>query len=207
MVELPEGKMKSREGTVVDADDLVENMYATAKETSLSQGRLDDMSDEDKEELFEMIGLGALKYFIIKVDPRKTMLFDPKESIDFNGNTGPFIQYTHARIKSILRKAKEPGNEIKTNECELTPKEIYIIKLLNNFPVRIKDAGDEHSPAVVANYAYELAKEFSQYYHDTSILKEENLSIKENRLALIESIAKVLVKAMDLLGIRLPERM
>ncbi len=207
MVELPEGKMKSREGTVVDADDLVQGMYTTAKETSLEQGRLDDMDKSEQEDLFEMIGLGALKYFILKVDPKKTMLFDPKESIDFNGNTGPFIQYTHARIKSILRKGADQGFSAKPSEISLLPKEIEIIKLLNVFPIRIKEAGDEHSPAIIANYAYELAKEFSQYYHDVSILKEEDVQVKESRLALIETIAKVLTRAMDILGVRLPERM
>lgn len=216
MVELPEGKMKSREGTVVDADDLVEKMYQTAKETSLELGKLGDMGEPEQEALFEMLGLGALKYFIIKVDPKKTMLFDPKESIDFNGNTGPFIQYTHARIKSILRKAASEGFEkavvsadvVKDgNVSYLLPKEIEIIKLLNTFPVVIKEAGDAHSPAVVANYAYELAKEFNQYYHDVTILKEENQAARNQRLALIEIISRVLVKAMGILGITLPERM
>ena len=216
MVELPEGKMKSREGTVVDADDLVEKMYQTAKETSLELGKLGDMGEQEQEALFEMLGLGALKYFIIKVDPKKTMLFDPKESIDFNGNTGPFIQYTHARIKSILRKAVSEGFEkavvsadvVKDgNVSYLLPKEIEIIKLLNTFPVVIKEAGDAHSPAVVANYAYELAKEFNQYYHDVTILKEENQAARNQRLALIEIISRVLVKAMGILGITLPERM
>lgn len=216
MVELPEGKMKSREGTVVDADDLVEKMYQTAKETSLELGKLGDMGTEEQEALFEMLGLGALKYFIIKVDPKKTMLFDPKESIDFNGNTGPFIQYTHARIKSILRRAVAEGYEkgvmdvesVKNGSIEtLLPKEIEIIKLLNTFPTVIKEAGDAHSPAVVANYAYELAKEFNQYYHDVTILREENVSIRNQRLALIDLIARVLVKAMGILGITLPERM
>ncbi len=208
MVELPEGKMKSREGTVVDADDLVQDMYSTARETSLALGRLDDMPEVEREDLFEMIGLGALKYFILKVDPRKTMLFDPKESIDFNGNTGPFIQYTHARIKSILRKAVERGysDEIPA-QSQLLPKEIEIIKMLNAFPQKVKEAGDNHSPAVIANFAYDLAKEFSQYYHDTTILNEEDASLRSQRLALIKVIAKVLVKAMDILGIRLPERM
>ena len=207
MVELPEGKMKSREGPVVDADDLVENMYMTAKETSMALGRLDDMGEQEREQLFEMIGLGALKYFIIKVDPKKTMLFDPKESIDFNGNTGPFIQYTHARIKSILRKAQERGFEEAVGTADMLPKEIEIVKMLNNFPSKVKEAGDAHSPAVIANYAYELAKEFSQYYHDVTILNEENATLRSNRLALIKVIAKVLVKAMDILGISLPERM
>lgn len=216
MVELPEGKMKSREGTVVDADDLVEKMYQTAKETSLELGKLGDMDKEEQETLFEMLGLGALKYFIIKVDPKKTMLFDPKESIDFNGNTGPFIQYTHARIKSILRKADAEGYEMgvipadtvkNSSGLYLLPKEIEIIKLLNTFPTVIKEAGDAHSPAVIANYAYELAKEFNQYYHDTTILKEADASVRNQRLALISVIAKVLVKAMGILGITLPERM
>lgn len=216
MVELPEGKMKSREGTVVDADDLVEKMYQTAKETSLELGKLGDMDKEEQEALFEMLGLGALKYFIIKVDPKKTMLFDPKESIDFNGNTGPFIQYTHARIKSILRKADAEGYEMgvipadtvkNSSGLYLLPKEIEIIKLLNTFPTVVKEAGDAHSPAVIANYAYELAKEFNQYYHDTTILKEADAAVRNQRLALISVIAKVLVKAMGILGITLPERM
>lgn len=210
MVELPEGKMKSREGTVVDADDLLEKMYNTAKETSLELGKLDDMSEAEQDELFRMLSLGALKYFIIKVDPRKTMLFDPKESIDFNGNTGPFIQYTHARIKSILRKAAAQGIDYATNSdagVELSPKEVRIVKILNNFPNKIAEAGEAHSPAIVANYAYELAKEFNQYYHDTPILREENKTVLAFRLQLIELIARVLTKAMDILGIKLPERM
>ncbi len=209
MVELPEGKMKSREGTVVDADDLLEKMYNTAKETSLELGKLDDMTPEEQDELFRMLSLGALKYFIIKVDPRKTMLFDPKESIDFNGNTGPFIQYTHARIKSILRKAGAQGIDwaAAPENVELNPKEVRIVKILNNFPNKIAEAGQAHSPAVVANYAYELAKEFNQYYHDTPILREEDKAVLVFRLRLIELIARVLTKAMDILGIRLPERM
>lgn len=209
MVELPEGKMKSREGTVVDADDLLEKMYNTAKETSLELGKLDDMSEAEQDELFRMLSLGALKYFIIKVDPRKTMLFDPKESIDFNGNTGPFIQYTHARIKSILRKAQAQGIDWTSvsENVELNPKEVRIIKILNNFPNKIAEAGEAHSPAIVANYAYELAKEFNQYYHDTPILREENKAVLAFRLQLIELIARVLTKAMDILGIELPERM
>ena len=209
MVELPEGKMKSREGTVVDADDLLEKMYNTAKETSLELGKLDDMSETEQDELFRMLSLGALKYFIIKVDPRKTMLFDPKESIDFNGNTGPFIQYTHARIKSILRKAQAQGIDWTSvsENVELNPKEVRIIKILNNFPNKIAEAGEAHSPAIVANYAYELAKEFNQYYHDIPILREENKAVLAFRLQLIELIARVLTKAMDILGIELPERM
>lgn len=211
MVELPQGKMKSREGTVVDADDLIAKMYNTAKETSLELGKLDDMDEAEQDALFRMIGLGALKYFIIKVDPKKTMLFDPKESIDFNGNTGPFIQYTHARIKSILRKADAAGiargGADVADASFLSPKEIRIIKILSQFPAKIAEGGDAHSPAVIANYAYDLAKEFNQYYHDTPILREENAEILRYRLSLVENIAKVLVKAMSILGITLPERM
>lgn len=213
MVELPEGKMKSREGTVVDADDLMERMFNTAKETSLELGKLSGMDEREQNRLFEIVGLGALKYFIIKVDPKKTMLFNPKESIDFNGNTGPFIQYTHARIKSILRKAAEEGigsttiKESSSNGRLLLPKEIEIIKLLNNYPVVVKEAGDAFSPAMIANYTYELAKEFNQYYHDTSILRESDVAIKANRIALLELIASVLVKSAGILGITLPERM
>ena len=211
MVELPEGKMKSREGTVVDADDLIEKMYATAKETSLELGKLSDMDHEEQERLFHMIGLGALKYFIIKVDPKKTMLFDPKESIDFNGNTGPFIQYTHARIKSILRKAASTGISYGISDvAEDTPlsaKEIRIIKSLDQFPGKIAEAGAAYSPAIIANYSYDLAKEFNQYYHDTPILKEEDGKLLRYRLMLIDKVARVLVKAMSVLGIELPERM
>lgn len=209
MVELPEGKMKSREGTVVDADDLIEKMYNTAKETSLELGKLDGMSEQEQDELFRMLSLGALKYFIIKVDPKKTMLFDPKESIDFNGNTGPFIQYTHARIKSILRKAADQGIDLgaELKSTELNAKEVRLVKILNSFPAKIAEAGLAHSPALVANYAYELAKDFNQYYHDTPILREEDDAKLRLRLKLISMIARVLVKAMDILGIRLPERM
>ena len=211
MVELPQGKMKSREGTVVDADDLIEKMYNTARETSLELGKLEDMDEKEQDALFRMIGLGALKYFIIKVDPKKTMLFDPKESIDFNGNTGPFIQYTHARIKSILRKAAAAGIDWRgtasSTSAGLSPKEVRIIKILNQFPSRIAEGGEAHSPAVIANYAYDLAKEFNQYYHDTPILREEDGALLKYRLELVENIAKVLVKAMSILGITLPERM
>ena len=211
MVELPEGKMKSREGTVVDADDLLEKMYNTAKETSLELGKIDNMSDSEQDELFRTLSLGALKYFIIKVDPKKTMLFDPKESIDFNGNTGPFIQYTHARIKSILRKAAERGIAFGTASVDehtpLSAKEIRLIKLLDMYPGKIAEGGQAHSPAVIANYAYDLAKEFNQYYHDTPILKEEDAALLKYRLMLLSAIAGVLVKATDILGIRLPERM
>ena len=211
MVELPEGKMKSREGTVVDADDLIADMYRTAKETSLELGKLEGMSQQEQDELFRMIGLGALKYFIIKVDPKKTMLFDPKESIDFNGNTGPFIQYTHARICSILRKAAENG--VKPEEAGFTAnaepgaKEIRLIKILAAYPDKVAEAAGAHSPALIANYAYELAKEFNQYYHETPILREQNADLLLFRLALVKSLAAVLRKAMGILGIGLPEKM
>ena len=211
MVELPEGKMKSREGTVVDADDLIEKMYNTAKETSAELGKIDNMTEAEQDELFRTLSLGALKYFIIKVDPKKTMLFDPKESIDFNGNTGPFIQYTHARIKSILRKAASTGISYGISDvAEDTPlsaKEIRIIKLLDQFPGKIAEAGAAYSPAIIANYSYDLAKEFNQYYHDTPILKEEDGKLLRYRLMLIDKVARVLVKAMSVLGIELPERM
>ncbi|MBQ0096815.1 MAG: arginine--tRNA ligase [Bacteroidales bacterium] len=213
MVELPEGKMKSREGTVVDADDLIEDMYRTAKETSmeLGNGKLDGMSEEEQDKLFRMIGLGALKYFIIKVDPKKTMLFDPKESIDFNGNTGPFIQYTHARICSILRKAAEGGINVADvaldENAALSAKEIRIVKILAAFPDKIAEAAQAHSPALVANFAYELAKEFNQYYHDTPVLKEKDTALLSLRLHLISVLAAVLRKAMGILGISLPEKM
>lgn len=210
MVELPEGKMKSREGTVVDADDLLQKMYEEARATSDESGKLADMREEDKAKLYHMIGLGALKYFIIKVDPKKTMLFNPKESIDFNGNTGPFIQYTHARIRSILRKAAEKGIEYSASplpKVELSAKEIRLIKLLNTFPARVAEGAQAYSPAVIANYAYDLAKEFNQYYHDTPILKEENEDVLKMRLVLIDTLSAVLRKAMGILGIELPERM
>ena len=211
MVELPEGKMKSREGTVVDADDLLEQMYDEARKTSEESGKLADMSDDEKAQLYRMIGLGALKYFIIKVDPKKTMLFNPKESIDFNGNTGPFIQYTHARIKSILRKADDQGISHKAADVlasiEPSAKETRLIKLLSTYPAKVAEAGAAYSPAVIANYAYDLAKEFNQYYHDTRILQEEDQDVRRFRLVLIQTVAEVLVKAMDILGIRLPQRM
>ncbi|MBR1678364.1 MAG: arginine--tRNA ligase [Bacteroidales bacterium] len=208
MVELPEGKMKSREGTVVDADDLIRDMYQEAKKTSEESGKLADLSDEEKEKLYHMIGLGALKYFIIKVDPKKTMLFNPKESIDFNGNTGPFIQYTHARICSILRKATVPfGPEDIWADLVPSAKEIRLVKLLGLFPAKVAEAGNSLSPAVIANYSYELAKEFNQYYHDTPILREEDGKVLKFRLELIAVLARTLRTAMNLLGIQLPERM
>ena len=209
MVELPEGKMKSREGTVVDADDLIQKMYDEAKATSEESSKLDSLSDEEKDKLYGIIGLGALKYFILKVDPRKKMLFNPKESIDFNGNTGPFIQYTHARICSILRKAAERGIELGgvPAEVELSPKEIRLVKILSTYPQKVQEAADSFSPAVLANFSYELAKEFNQYYHDTPILKEENREVLVMRLSLIDTLASVLRKAMAILGIELPDRM
>ena len=211
MVELPEGKMKSREGTVVDADDLIQKMYEEAKATSNESGKLEGLADEEKERLYHMIGLGALKYFIIKVDPKKTMLFDPKESIDFNGNTGPFIQYTHARICSILRKAAAQGVAFDAagipDSVALSPKEVRLVKLLAAYPQKVQEAADALSPAIIANYAYDLAKEFNQYYHDTPILKEEDPVLLKARLVLIETLASVLRKATAILGIELPDRM
>ena len=211
MVELPEGKMKSREGTVVDADDLIQSMYEEAKKTSEESGKLADLSDEEKDALYHMIGLGALKYFIIKVDPKKTMLFNPKESIDFNGNTGPFIQYTHARIRSILRKAGEQGIVFGpadvTTALEPSAKEIRLVKLLGLYPAKVAEANAALSPAVIANYAYDLAKEFNQYYHDTPVLKEEDAAVLRFRLVLIDTLARTLRSAMGLLGIQLPDRM
>ena len=205
MVELPEGKMKSREGTVVDADDLIEDMYQEAKATSEESGKLDDVDDAEKDRLYHMIGLGALKYFILKVDPRKKMLFNPKESIDFNGNTGPFIQYTHARICSILRKAAKPSAAV--TGSALNVKEIRLVQLLNLYRTKLAEACDSFSPAIMANYSYDLAKEFNQYYHDTQILKESDEEVRSMRLVLIRAVAQVLAHSMALLGIELPERM
>ena len=207
MVELPEGKMKSREGTVVDADDLIESMYQEAKKTSEESGKLTDVPASEREKLYHEIGLGALKYFIIKVDPKKTMLFNPAESIDFNGNTGPFIQYTHARISSILRKATVSFGPADALGVEPSAKEIRLTQLLSLYPAKVAEAGAALSPAVIANYAYDLAKEFNQYYHDTPILKEADTAVLRYRLVLIASLAQVLRSAMGLLGISLPERM
>ena len=208
MVELPEGKMKSREGTVVDADDLIEKMYQEAKATSEESGKLDNVSDEEKDRLYSMIGLGALKYFILKVDPKKKMLFNPKESIDFNGNTGPFIQYTHARIQSILRKAAEQGFAASAAPgVQLSPKETRLVKLISSYPQKVGEAAASLSPALIANYCYELAKEFNQYYHDTSILHEPDAGLLSMRLELISTFASVLRRAMKILGIELPDRM
>lgn len=215
MVELPEGKMKSREGTVVDADDLIAEMVATARAVAEEAGKLDGLSAQEIAEISRMVGLGALKYFILKVDPKKTMLFDPKESIDFNGNTGPFIQYTYARIKSLERRAAEQGGSITVtsvadfDEGRLPePKEIELIKHLAEFAGVVRQAGAEFSPAVVASYAYDVAKEFNQYYHDYPILKPEvSQADRVFRLSLAAQVAGILGRAMGLLGIEMPERM
>ncbi len=205
MVELPEGKMKSREGTVVDADDLIEVMYNTAKATTEELGKVDDFSAEELDALYKTVSMGALKYFILKVDPRKKMLFDPKESIDFNGHTGPFIQYTHARIKSVIRKSNE--NDATYTVSDIHPLEREILRGIYDFEAVMEEAGKTYSPALIANYAYELTKLFNRFYHDLSILKEEDANKRKFRLALSSSCAQVLSKAMDVLGIQVPERM
>ena len=209
MVELPEGKMKSREGTVVDADDLVDEMVGTATEISKELGKLDGLTEEEISSICEMIGLGGLKYFILKVDPRKNMTFNPKESIDFNGNTGSFIQYTHARICSVLRKAAEQGISLAelNNDIELKEKEVSLIQALAAFPAVVAQAGKEYSPSLIANYTYDLVKEYNQFYHDFSILKEENADLKNMRLVLSANVAKVIKSAMSLLGIQVPSKM
>ncbi len=239
MVELPEGKMKSREGTVVDADDLIADMVTTAREMSAELGKLESCTAEEADAVSTMVGLGALKYFILKVDPKKTMLFDPRESIDFNGNTGPFIQYTHARIRSILRKAVEagidtalplntsaqakiaqPGTSTRPENTEagicqsavesgqlLLPEEIDLIKTLSEYPATVKAAGDNFAPSIIGAYVYELAKQFNGYYHDHSILKEENDGVRRLRLQLAAQVARVIRSGMKLLGIEVPERM
>lgn len=210
MVELPEGKMKSREGTVVDADDLMAEMIDTAKETSNELGKLDGLTKEEADNIARIIGLGALKYFILKVDARKNMTFNPKESIDFNGNTGPFIQYTYARIQSVLRKAKEAGIEIPAQlpaGIELSEKEEGLIQMVADFAAIVKQAGEDYSPSIIANYTYDLVKEYNQFYHDFSILREENEAVKVFRLALSENVAKVVRLGMGLLGIEVPDRM
>ena len=210
MVELPEGKMKSREGTVVDADDLMDEMTRTARETSEELGgKLSGLTEEEANNIYRIIGLGALKYFMLKVDARKNMLFNPKESIDFNGNTGPFIQYTYARTRSIERKAIESGVEAIANAtpASISEKECSIIRLLNDFPAVVRQAGNDYSPSAIASYAYELAKEYNQFYHDFSILREENADTKAFRILLTRNVGKVIKTAMNLLGIEVPERM
>lgn len=210
MVELPEGKMKSREGTVVDADDLMAEMIDTAKETSNELGKLDGLTKEEADNIARIVGLGALKYFILKVDARKNMTFNPKESIDFNGNTGPFIQYTYARIQSVLRKAKEAGIEIPAQlpaGIELSEKEEGLIQMVADFAAIVKQAGEDYSPSIIANYTYDLVKEYNQFYHDFSILREENEAVKVFRLTLSENVAKVVRLGMGLLGIEVPDRM
>jgi arginyl-tRNA synthetase len=210
MVELPQGKMKSREGTVVDADELMAEMIEVSRKTSEELGKLEGYTPEQAAETYTMIALGALKYFMLKVDPKKNMLFNPEESIDFNGNTGPFIQYTYARIRSVLRKATDREIELVRNisiTSDIPAKELQLIKLISQFPVAIKEAGDNYSPALVANYIYELVKEFNQFYHEFPILIEENIEIRNLRLVLAETVGKTIKTGMKLLGIDVPERM
>jgi arginyl-tRNA synthetase len=210
MVELPEGRMKSREGTIVDADDLIKEMQQTAKEVSLELGKLTEFSDEEKEDIFRKIGLGALKYFILKVDPRKNMTFNPVESIDFNGNTGPFIQYTYARINSVFRKAEQLGINTdigSLNDAKAGTKEIELIKLLRRFSETVSAAATGYSPAIIANYCYELAREYNQFYHEYSILGESDKSLRNFRLVLSKLVSEVIYTGMWLLGIEMPERM
>lgn len=209
MVELPNGRMKSREGTVVDADDLVAGMVEVAKSVSLELGKLEGYTEAEKENIYRIVALGALKYFILKVDPKKTMTFNPEESIDFNGNTGPFIQYTYARIQSILRKAGETGIEIpsRAETTTLNDKERLLLKTISLFPEVVKEAGKGHSPAVVANYVYDLVKEFNSFYHDHSILNEPDLKIRDFRLAVALTVGRIIKNGFSLLGIEVPERM
>ena len=208
MVELPQGKMKSREGTVVDADDLMEEMVANAREVSAQLGKTDGLTPAEIDEISETVGLGALKYFLLKVDPRKNMMFNPAESIDFNGNTGPFIQYTYARIRSVLRKAAELGYETGDYAAVIpNEKEIALIQTLSDFPATVEEAGRSYSPALIANYTYELVKQYNQFYHDYSILKEGDPATRSLRLALCKSVARTVKQAMSLLGINVPERM
>ena len=210
MVELPEGKMKSREGTVVDADDLMGEMIETAKETSGDLGKLDGLTQAEADDIARIVGLGALKYFILKVDARKNMTFNPKESIDFNGNTGPFIQYTYARIRSVLRKATEAGIVIPEQlhaGIELSTKEEGLIQMLADFAGVVKQAGEDYSPSLIANYCYDLVKEYNQFYHDYSILREENPDVRAFRLSLSREVSKIVRLGMGLLGIEVPERM
>ncbi len=208
MVELPAGKMKSREGTVVDADDLMDEMFETARDMSTELGKLDGFGEEEKDRVFSIIGLGALKYFILKVDPKKNMVFDPVESVDFNGNTGPFIQYTHARIRSVMRKAREEGLKPGlSGDPDLNPKEKDLMRLIYFYPETLRMAAQERNPALIANYCYELAREFNQFYHDYSIMSAETQKLRKFRLMLSETVARVIASGMDLLGIEVPERM
>jgi len=210
MVELPEGKMKSREGTVVDADDLIDEMISNARAMSYDLGKLEGLTEEEKEQIFRIIGLGALKYYILKVDPVKNMTFNPRESIDFDGNTGPFIQYTHARIKSVFRKAAEMGIELPVKtavDVMVNEKERNILKLIHEFPDVVKNSGEAYNPSLIANYIYDLTKEYNQFYHDYPILKEMDDRIRDMRLMLSAITARVLKNGMALLGIEVPERM
>ena len=211
MVELPNGKMKSREGTVVDADDLIESMVENAAQMSADKvNRLENITPEEAHEIARRVGLGALKYFILKVDARKNMLFNPEESIDFNGNTGPFIQYTYARIRSILRKAEAEGTQVPAElplTAELTAKEISLIQHLQGFAAVVRQAGNDYNPSAIANYCYELVKEYNQFYHDLSVLREPDQDKKVFRLALSAAVSQVVKNGMGLLGIEVPERM
>ncbi|MBA4321449.1 MAG: arginine--tRNA ligase, partial [Odoribacter sp.] len=210
MVELPEGRMKSREGTVVDADDLIREMTDTAREVSQELGKLENYSDTEREEIFRMIGLGALKYYILKVDPRKNMTFNPVDSIDFNGNTGPFIQYTYARIRSVIKKAEQGNLKEDTDSLSSikpTSKELELIKVLRKFHLVVSEAAASYSPAIIANYCYDLAKEYNQFYHDHSILAHDNKNVRNFRLILSRLTSDVLSSGMWLLGIEMPERM
>ena len=207
MVELPNGKMKSREGTVVDADDLMDLMVSDAYRTSMELGKFNDITEEERREIARIVGMGALKYFILKVDARKNMLFNPEESIDFNGNTGPFIQYTHARIRSILRKAESQNSQLAIVNCQISPKEIELIQKMSEYSAAVEQAGKDYSPSGIANYCYELTKIFNQFYNDYSILNEPDEQKKQVRLVLAKNVAKILKNGMALLGIEVPERM
>ena len=208
MVELPNGRMKSREGTVVDADDLMDEMVSTARQVSAELGKLDGVAEDEVAKITEMVGLGALKYFLLKVDPRKNMVFDPSETIDFNGNTGPFIQYTYARIRSVIRKAEEAGMSFTGYEgVKPGEREIAVIQRLADYPSVVAEAGRAYSPALIANYAYDLVKDYNAFYHDCSILREEDPKVRALRLAISQTVARTVASAMSLLGIRVPERM
>jgi arginyl-tRNA synthetase len=207
MVDLPSGKMKSREGTVVDADDLMNEMISTAKERTEELGKVEGFTDTEKSKLYEMIGMGALKFFLLKVEPKKRLLFDPNESIDFQGHTGPFIQYTHARIRSVLAKASYSGRLSQQYSQQLTPLERDLIVMLSKYPDVIEASAKEYSPAQIANYVFELAKLFNKFYHEESILKAEDPDVRNFRLDLASATASVIKKSMDLLGISVPDRM